>query len=83
MAGSIVPAIGAAGMALEATLSLSEQAQRSRVLAGRLEGLSSHHAPEARLERLQAIAKSAIRLQRVQEDHWAEDAARRRLLRGG
>src|SRR5207244_3810061 len=39
MAGAIVPAIGAASLAVEATLSLGEQALRSRVLAARLDAI--------------------------------------------
>ena len=83
VAGAIVPAIGAAGLALEATLSLGEQAQRSRVLAGRLDILAKDVGAAARLEAVQAAAKAAIRLQQQQEDHWTEGAVRRRLFRGG
>jgi len=83
VAGAIVPSIGAAGLALEATLSLGEQAQRSRVLAGRLDVLARDIGPGAQLEEVQAAAKAAIRLQQAQEDHWTEGAVRRRLFRGG
>jgi hypothetical protein len=83
MAGAIVPAIGAAGLALEATLSLGEEAQRSSTLAGHLETLAERLGPEPGLEAFQSIARSAIRLQRAQEDHWAEGSMRRRLVRGG
>lgn len=79
MTGAIVPAIGAAGLALEATLSLGEEAQRSRVLAERLDALARDLGPG----RYPAVANAAIRLQRVQEDHWTEGAVRRRLVRGG
>ena len=83
MASAIVPAIGATGLALEATLSLGEEAQRSDVLAARLEVLASGLAPEPSLPALQNAAAAAIRLQRAQEDHWLEGAIRRRLVRGG
>lgn len=83
MAGAVVPAIGAAGLALEATLALGEQARRSQVLSAQLASLTTDLEPAPVLERRQAIAKAAIRLLRVQEDHWTEDAARRRLVRGG
>ena len=83
MASAIVPAIGAAGLALEATLSLGEEAQRSDVLAARLEVLASGLAPEPSLPALQNAAGAAIRLQRAQEDHWLEGAIRRKLVRGG
>jgi hypothetical protein len=83
VAGSIVPAIGAACLALEATLALGEQAERSRVLAVRLEAIVDDLGPEPNLEAHQSAAKAAIRLQRAQENHWAEGAVRRRLMRAG
>jgi hypothetical protein len=83
LAGAIVPAIGAAALALEATLSLDEQAQRSQLLATRLELIVVELGSAASLEAHQAAAKAAIRLQRAQEDHWTEGAGRRRLYRGG
>jgi hypothetical protein len=83
MASAIVPALGAAGLALEATLSLGEEAQRSSMLAQRLDALASDAGLGAGLSAYQAVASAAIRLQRVQEDHWTEGAVRRRLVRGG
>lgn len=83
LAGAIVPSIGAAGLALEATLALSEEAQRSRILAARLEALTADLGEHPALEAFQAAAKAAIRLQRAQEDHWTEGTVRRRLFRGG
>ena len=83
MAGAIVPAIGAAGLALEATLSLDAQAHRSLVLRRQLDALRTDLGPEWRLEDLQGVARTAIKLQRAQEDHWSDEAGRRRLFRGG
>ncbi len=83
LAGAMAPAIGATGLALEATLALNEQAQRSRVLAVHLETIVSRMGSKPGLEALQAAAKEAIRLQRAQETHWTEGTARRRLIRGG
>ncbi len=83
MAGVVVPAIGAASLALEATLALGEQARRSRTLAAQLQTLAPPPGAPTGLDRIQAIARIAIRLQRLQEDHWTEDAQRRRLFRGG
>ena len=83
MTGAVVPAIGAATLALEATLSLAEEARRSEVLASRLEAIAGGLGQEPRIEALQAAAKAAIRLARVQEDHWIEGTGRRRLYRGG
>jgi len=82
VAGAIVPAIGATCLALEAALSLGEQAARSKVLAGRLDAIAADLEPDATLETLQAAARSAIRLQRAQENHWSEGTVRRRLIRG-
>ena len=83
LAGAIAPAITAASLALEATLALNEDSQRSRVLAFRLEALSADIGETPSLEKLQAAAKAAIALQRAQEDHWTEGTVRRRLFRGG
>lgn len=83
MAGAIVPAIGAAGLALEATLSLGVQAHRSQILQRQLEALRAELGPQWRLEDLQGVARTAIKLQRAQEDHWSDEAGRRRLFRGG
>jgi len=82
VAGAIVPAIGATCLALEAALSLGEQAARSKVLAGRLDAIAGELGPNVTLESLQAAARSAIRLQRAQENHWSEGTVRRRLIRG-
>jgi hypothetical protein len=82
VAGAIVPAIGATCLALEAALALGEQAERSRVLARRLEAIVSDLGPATSLEAHQAAAKAAIRLQRAQENQWTEGAERRRLIRG-
>lgn len=82
VAGAIVPAIGATCLALEAALALGEQAERSRVLARRLDAIVADLGPATSLEAYQAAAKAAIRLQRAQENHWTEGAERRRLIRG-
>jgi hypothetical protein len=81
--GAIVPAIGAAALALEATLSLAEQARRSELLASRLRSIAEDLGPEPGLEAFQSAVRRAIRLARSQEDHWLESAGRRRLYRGG
>jgi len=83
MAGSIVPAIGAASLALDATLSLREQAQRSDVLAARLEAVRERLGPQPDLQGTQSAIRAAMRLMRAQEDHWAEASVRRKLYRGG
>ena len=83
MLGAIVPAIGAAGLALEATLAFSEQGQRSLFLAGRLAVISASLTNPPRLDDFQRAARAAMRLHSAQEDRWGEEATRRRLLRGG
>jgi hypothetical protein len=82
VAATIVPAIGAACLALEATLALGEQAERGRVLAMRLEAIVADLGDAPGLEAHQEAARAAIRLQRAQENHWSEGTGRRRLLRG-
>jgi hypothetical protein len=83
MAGAIVPAIGAACLALEATLSLGDQARRSQALFQRLQALAADLGPAPSLQKLQSAVKAAIRLERLQEERWSEEASRRRLFRGG
>jgi hypothetical protein len=83
MAGAIVPAIGAAGLALEATLSLGVQAHRSQILQRQLDALKADLGAHWRLEDLQGVARTAIKLQRAQEEHWSGEVGRRRLFRGG
>lgn len=83
MAGAIVPAIGAACLALEATLSLGDQARRSKALFERLQALGAELGPTPSLQKLQSAMKATIRLERLQEEHWSEEASRRRLFRGG
>jgi hypothetical protein len=62
---------------------LGEQARRSRALADQLEALRTEAGAPLTLERLQAVARAALRLHRAQEDHWSEEVGRRRLFRGG
>ena len=83
MLGAIVPALGAASLALESTLAFAEQGQRSQFLATRLAAIQASITDPARLDELQRAAKAAMRLHGTQEDRWGEDADRRRLLRGG
>jgi hypothetical protein len=81
--GSIVPAIGAAALALEATLALAEQSRRSGILASRLKSIADDLGPDPGLDAVQGAVKRAIHLARSQEEHWMQAAGRRRLLRGG
>jgi hypothetical protein len=83
MTGAIAPAIGAASLALEATLAFGEQSRRSLFIAERLGTISGSIKEPPRLDDLQRAARSAIRLQSAQEDRWWEASTRRRLFRGG
>ena len=58
MDGAIVPATGAARLALDASLSLGEQAQRSRLLSMRLRGLAAKIGPAPRLEDLRRRSRA-------------------------
>ena len=82
MMSAIVPAIGAASLALEANLAFREQGERSLFLAGRLSAIGATVARPLRLDDLQRAATAAIQLHNSQEDRWGEEATRRRLVRG-
>ena len=77
MTGALVPAIGAAAMALEAKLGFHEQAQRSRRLAERLEAIAADTADP------RVAAGEAIEALRAETGVWREGASRRGLFRGG
>jgi hypothetical protein len=81
MAGTIVPAIGAAAMALEAKLEFTEQSSRSRVIAERLETLAAQLGREPRLHMLQGAARTAMGWLVSEANQWREGANRRRLFR--
>jgi len=83
MLSAIIPAIGAASLALEANLGFREQSERSHFLAERLITIRASLSKAPRLDELQRAAKEAIRLHNSREDRWGAEAARRRLLRGG
>ena len=81
--GAIVPAIGAASLALEATLGLAEQGRRSAALSSRLHSIAEDLGPDPGFDALQGAVKRAIHLARSQEEHWMQSAGRRRLYRAG
>ncbi|HEY2661532.1 MAG TPA: hypothetical protein VGI79_17570 [Caulobacteraceae bacterium] len=83
MAGAIVPAMGAASLALEATLGFGEHSQRSLSVAQELELLMATLGPAPSLDTYQTTARAAVRLESLKEDRWSEDTDRRRLFRGG
>lgn len=83
MTSVIVPALGAASIAIEATLAFGEQSRRNLDLAARLERVEASLGPSPGLDQLQAAAKEAIRLQMGQEERWTDESFRRRLMRAG
>ena len=83
MTGAIAPAIGATCLALEATLSFREEAQRSKVLAGRLMEVAAALPPTPSLGDYRHALRTAAHLQISQEERWREASIRRRLFRGG
>ena len=83
MTGAIVPAIGAACLAMEATLSFREEAYRSAALEEALRGVLEALPANPRLADYRHALSAAAALEVAQEDRWAEAAERRRLFRGG
>ena len=81
--GVVVPAIGAAAMALEAKLQFEEQTERSSVVAARLEELARQLPASLTLESAQAALRGAAELLVAEADQWQEGGSRRRLFRGG
>lgn len=80
--GVVVPAIGAAAMALEAKLQFEEQNERSGVVAARLERLAAELPTDLTLESAQAALHGAAELLVAEADQWQEGGSRRRLFRG-
>ncbi|HEY9234626.1 MAG TPA: hypothetical protein VIP08_06290 [Phenylobacterium sp.] len=81
--GVIVPAIGAAAMALEAKFQFEEQTERSAVVADRLEKLASELPGDLNLEAAQMALRATAELLVAEADQWQEGGRRRRLFRGG
>lgn len=82
MTSAVVPAIGAAVLALEANLAFSERGRESFFLASRLDYIRSRIPPSARLLDYQRAASAAIRLHNTEQDLWAENASHRPLIKG-
>lgn len=81
MAGTIVPALGAATMALEAKLEFKEQSARSDRIARRLQDLASKLGPKPTFDDLQGAARAAMRWHLAERSHWREGTGRRQLFR--
>ena len=82
MTSAVVPAIGAAVLALQANLAFSERSRESQFLATQLDTLRSKMPEPPRLQDYQRAASAAIRLHNTEQDMWAENAARRPLIKG-
>ncbi|MGE5502617.1 MAG: DUF4231 domain-containing protein [Ignavibacteriales bacterium] len=81
IAGTVIPAIGAATMALEAKLEFEDQSLRSRIIAAKLEALQLELGERPTSTAMQGAARKAIRWLSAEADQWREGAARRRLFR--
>lgn len=81
MAGTVIPSVAAATMALEAKLEFKEQSERSERIAERLDDLAIRLGPEPSFDNLQSAARAAMQWHMAQENHWREGAGRRRLFR--
>ena len=83
VAGAVTPAFGAASLALDSSLALSDQARRSANMEASLSALAERAKSADRLDLFQAIGREALVLQIQQEDRWSEEAAHRQVLRAG
>lgn len=81
MASTIVPAVAAATMALEAKLEFKEQSERSQRIAKQLDGLRDQLGETPSFDDLQGAARAAMRLHLAEASQWGEGVGRRRLFR--
>lgn len=81
MTGTVVPAVAAASIALEAKLEFQEQSARSRRIATSLDELSTRLGPDPSFDTLQDVGRAALRLHLAESTQWREGTDRRRLFR--
>lgn len=81
MTGTIVPAFGAASIALEAKLEFQEQSARSKRIAATLQALGEGLGPSPSLDEIQDVARNAMRLHLAEASRWQDGTSRRGLLR--
>ena len=81
MSSTIVPAVAAATMALEAKLEFKEQSERSQRIAKQLDSLRVRLGATPSFDDLQGAARAAMRLHLAEASQWGEGVARRRLFR--
>ncbi|MCU0882132.1 MAG: hypothetical protein MUF14_05635 [Hyphomonadaceae bacterium] len=82
VASAVLPAVGAACIALDAKLGLDEESERSERLAASFAELSAGCEAAPRHVKLRYIRDSA-RLLTAETASWREAAVRRKLVRGG
>lgn len=81
MGGTVVPAMAAATMALEAKLEFGEQSQRSKRISQSLDRLAKRLGASPGFDELQNTARAAMRLHLAEASHWKEGVGRRQLFR--
>jgi hypothetical protein len=81
MVGTVVPALAAAAMALEAKLEFQDQSARSKRIAGALDHIAEQLGEDPSLDDVQTAARRAIRIHLREAAHWREGVSRRRLFR--
>lgn len=83
MASVVMPAVGAAALALEAKLEFGEQAERSHSVATRLQKILHRLDATQDVGAARGAIGSAFGWVLTEADQWREGAGRRRLFRGG
>jgi hypothetical protein len=81
MTGTVVPAVAAASIALEAKLEFEEQSSRSRRISATLEALGEQLGSTLSLDALQDVGRTAMRVHLAEASRWQEGTSRRQLLR--
>jgi hypothetical protein len=81
MVSTIVPAVAAGIMALEAKLEFGEQSKRSSRISSNLQELARRIGPDPAFDHLQGVARTAIGLHLAETNQWGEGVGRRQLFR--
>jgi len=81
MTGTVVPAVAAASIALEAKLEFQEHSARSRRIANTLVELAKRLGPNPGYDAVQDVGRAAVALHLAESSHWRDAADRRRLFR--
>ncbi|MDP3660683.1 hypothetical protein [Phenylobacterium sp.] len=81
MTGTVVPAVAAASIALEAKLEFQEHSARSRRIANTLDSLAKRLGPAPSYSALQDVGRAAVNVHLAESSHWRDGTDRRRLFR--